>query len=215
MKTGLVTFYEIHHYGAALQAAATQRAVGELGHACEIVDYFVAQDNRLFQKPTGLGTAAHDAHTALHYAPLKRRYERFEAFKKAYLNISAHRFASLAELNSTPLPYDAILSGSDQIWNPKIFPDRRFDPVFFGTFSDKRKIAYAPSFGIPEIPKEMEEELRGYLRAYSHLSVRESQGADIIRRLTGEEVPVVLDPTLLLNRQQWAEMASTEHPAGG
>lgn len=214
MKTGLVTFYEIHHYGAALQAAATQRAVKEFGHQCEIVDYFVAQDNRLFQKPTGVGSAAHDVHTALHYAPLKRRYERFEAFKSSHLHISQHRYESFAELQDAKLSYDVILSGSDQIWNPKIFPDRHFDPVFFGTFSDCRKIAYAPSFGIPKIPEEMEEELRNYLSNFSHISTRESQGQEIVEQITGQKVPVVLDPTLLLNRQQWAEMASKEHPAG-
>ena len=42
---------------------------------------------------------------------------------------------SLDELRQAELPYDAILSGSDQIWNPRIFPDGRFDPVFFGAFS--------------------------------------------------------------------------------
>ena len=63
MKTGLVTFYHIHHYGALLQAAATQRAVEELGHQCEIVHYYVNQNNALFRKPTGLGSAAADAHT--------------------------------------------------------------------------------------------------------------------------------------------------------
>ena len=73
MKIGLVTFYHIHHYGAALQAAATERAVESLGHDCEIIDYYVNQNNALFQPPKGLGSAAHDAHTALHYGPLKAR----------------------------------------------------------------------------------------------------------------------------------------------
>ena len=67
MKAGLVTFYHIHHYGALLQAAATERAVERFGWDCEIIDYFVNQDNALFKRPTGLGSAAHDAHTALHY----------------------------------------------------------------------------------------------------------------------------------------------------
>lgn len=57
MNTGLVTFYHIHHYGAALQAAATERAVESLGHTCEIIDYFVNQDNALFRRPTGLGSS--------------------------------------------------------------------------------------------------------------------------------------------------------------
>ena len=188
VKTGLLTFYHIHHYGAMLQAYATERAVASLGSECEIIDYYVNQDNTLFQRPTGLGSAAHDAHTALHYGPLKARYERFEAFSRENLN-------------------DVLLSGSDQIWNPKIFPDGRFDPVFFGAFSHKRKIAYAPSFGIPRIPDGMEEELRTYLESFSHLSVRERQGQGIVRDITGKDVPVVLDPTLLLERTDWAAAA--------
>ena len=98
MKTGLLTFYHIHHYGAMLQAYATERAVASLGSECEIIDYYVNQDNTLFQRPTGLGSAAHDAHTALHYGPLKARYERFEAFSRENLNISGRRYQSLEEL---------------------------------------------------------------------------------------------------------------------
>ena len=48
VKTGLLTFYHIHHYGAMLQAYATERAVASLGSECEIIDYYVNQDNTLF-----------------------------------------------------------------------------------------------------------------------------------------------------------------------
>ncbi len=214
MKTGLVTFYHIHHYGALLQAAATQRAVESLGGACEIIDYYVNQNNDLFRAPTGLGSAAADAHTALHYKPLKTRYARFEDFSRRWLRISPHRFESFEELRAAELPYDLILSGSDQIWNPAIFPDGRFDPVFFGAFSNRRKIAYAPSFGVPRITEGMEAELRGYLEQFSHLSVRESQGAAIVRRVAGREPALVLDPTLLPTREDWAAMAA-EHSEKG
>ena len=161
MKAGLVTFYHIHHYGALLQAAATERAVESLGWDCEIVDYYVNQDNALFRRPTGLGSAAHDAHTALHYGALSERYRRFEQFSRERLHISARHYRSWEELAAEALPYDVILSGSDQIWNPKIFPDGCFDPVPFGTFSQKRRIAYAPSFGIPAIPEGMPAEING------------------------------------------------------
>ena len=120
MNTGLLTFYHIHHYGAVLQAYATERAVESLGSRCEIIDYYVNQNNALFQPPTGLGSAAADVHTALHYGPLKRRYERFEAFSRRHLKISSRRYQSLEELRAAELPYDLLLSGSDQIWNPKI-----------------------------------------------------------------------------------------------
>ena len=215
MKAGLVTFYHIHHYGALLQAAATERAVESLGGECEIIDYYVNQNNDLFRKPTGVGSAAADVHTALHYKALRDRYQRFERFSKDHLRISGHRFESLEELRSAELPYDLILSGSDQIWNPKIFPDGRFDPVFFGTFSSRRKIAYAPSFGVPHIPEGMEEELRSYLESFSHISVRERQGREIVKEITGKDVPVVLDPTLLLTAEQWSAMAAPLDRSGG
>ncbi|MEG1988020.1 MAG: polysaccharide pyruvyl transferase family protein [Oscillibacter sp.] len=216
MKTGLVTFYHIHHYGAFLQAYATERAVESLGSACEIVDYYVNQNNALFRKPTGLGSAAADAHTALHYGPLKTRQERFEEFARTRLVISPRHYEKFSEMGEAGADYDVILSGSDQIWNPKIFPDGQFDPVFFGAFADKRKIAYAPSFGIPHIPESLEGKLREYLAAFSHLSVRERQGQRIVREVTGAEVPVVLDPTLLLSRQDWSAIAAdTPRPAGG
>ena len=207
LKTGLLTFYHIHHYGAMLQAYATERAVESLGSGCEIIDYYVNQDNALFQRPTGLGSAAHDAHTALHYGPLKPPDERFEAFSRGHMNISGTRDESLAELRQAEQIVALLLSGSDQIWNPKIFPNGRFDPVFFGAFSDRRKIAYAPSFGIPRIPDGMEEALRGYLESFSHLSVRERQGQAIVRDIIGQDVPVVLDPTLLLTQADWASVA--------
>ena len=132
----------------------------------------------------------------LHYGPLKARYERFEAFSRENLNISGRRYQSLEELRAE-LPYDVLLSGSDQIWNPKIFPDGRFDPVFFRGLLHKRKIAYAPSFGIPASLTAWRRSC-GPIWSPSHLSVRERQGQGIVRDITGKDVPVVLDPTLLL-----------------
>ena len=85
--------------------------------------------------------------------------------------------------------------------------------MFFGAFSEKRKIAYAPSFGIPQVPDGMEEELREYLAGFSHLSVRERQGEAIVEQITGRRVPVVLDPTLLLRQSDWGAIARP--PAGG
>lgn len=208
MKTGLITFYHIHHYGAFLQAYATQHAVESFGGQCEILNYYVNQNNDLFRKPVTVGAAAADAHTALHYGPLKARHDRFEDFAQQHLHITQHHYETREELYQDPPAYDVYLSGSDQIWNPKIFLDGRFDPVYFSTFAQGRKIAYAPSFGIPHIPDSMEDELRGYLAQFSHLSAREIQGRNIIQETAGRKAPVVLDPTLLLRQEEWSALAA-------
>ncbi|MDY3281682.1 polysaccharide pyruvyl transferase family protein [Dysosmobacter sp.] len=214
MNTGLVTFYHIHHYGAFLQAYATQHAVETFGGRCEILNYYVNQNNDLFRKPVSPGAAAADAHTALHYRALKDRYDRFEEFTRQHLHVTERHYETRDELYREPPEYDVYLSGSDQIWNPKIFPDGRFDPVYFSGFTQGRKIAYAPSFGIPRVPESMEQELRDYLSQFSHLSAREVQGREIIRR-AGREARVVLDPTLLLRQEEWGQLAAAPKFRGG
>ena len=123
MKAGLVTFYHLHHYGAILQAVATQRALASLGWECETIDYFVNQDIRILKPPTSPGRAANAAYNTLHYPALKRRWQRFESFSKAHLSLTSRRYESREALERAALPYDLLISGSDQIWNPTIFPD--------------------------------------------------------------------------------------------
>ncbi len=214
LKAGLVTFYHLHHYGAVLQAVATERALASLGWDCEVIDYFVNQDTRILKPPTSLGRVRGDAAALLHYQAERTRWQRYEAFSEAYLKRTARRYESWEELREAELPYDLLIAGSDQIWNPTIFPDKRFDPVFFGTFSPLRKIAYAPSFALSRVPEGMEEELRGYLEGFSHLSVREQRGRDIVREAAGREAALVLDPTLLLTAEDWSALAA-EPPGEG
>ena len=217
LKTGLLTFYHIHHYGAPLQAAATKWTVESMGASCDIVHYYVNQNNALFRPPISPQNAASDLHTALHYAALSRRYRRFNAFERDILRVSGKPYKNLDKLRADAPPYDVLISGSDQIWNPLIFPDFRFDPVFFGAFSDARKIAYAPSFGLSRLPVGMDEELRTYLAAFTHLSAREKAGQEILRAAAGLEVPVVLDPVFLRTAQEWEAVAAPPDnlPEGG
>ena len=148
LNTGLITFHFAHHYGAQLQAFATMRALQGLGFTCEIIDYrlpHTTRTNGLFKKTSSVRDMASDAHTALHYAAFKRRFDRFEAFVAGHMSLSARRYTSFEQLQSDPPAYDVYVAGSDQIWNPFIFQDRQFDPSFLLAFtSGGRRIAYAP-----------------------------------------------------------------------
>ncbi len=209
MNAALLTFYHIHHYGAALQALATVRAAEDLGASCEIPDYYVNQSNALFRPLRSPASAAANAHTALHYRALKTRQNRFDAFCRTYLPITPRRYENIEELRREAGKYDLFLAGSDQIWNPWIFPDQSYDPVFFGGFTEARKIAYGPSFGPPNIPQGMEQDLKKWLDQFTHLSAREPSGQNLIASLTGRtDVPVVLDPTLLRDAAAWEALAA-------
>ena len=180
MRTGLITFHFAHHYGAQLQALATMRAIQSLGHDCEIIDYrlpHTTRTNQLFKKSGGVRGMASDAHTALHYGAFQRRFRRFEAFVAEEMSLSPQRYTAFEQLRADPPAYDVYVAGSDQIWNPYIFQDKQFDPSFLlGFVREGRRIAYAPSLGVPELPEDKAEELRRFLTPFSALSVREKRG---------------------------------------
>ena len=212
MKAGLITFHYAHHYGAQLQAYALYKTVEGMGVPCEIIDYVrpdTLDGNRLFKKGLSLRSLMSNAHTLLHYPAFKKRYSRFNAFVKEHMRLGEKRYLKFEELMADPPKYDLYVCGSDQIWNPLIFTLKDFDPSFFMPFAgDKRRIAYAPSFGIEKIPDGLQKKLKDYLETFESLSTRESQGAQIVKDLTGRTAEVVLDPTLLLKESEWSSLCA-------
>lgn len=114
--------------------------------------------------------------------------------------INAFDFDALNENN-----IDFFVVGSDQVWNPNFWGDRQeYENAYFLKFADKNKrIAYAASFGINQLPKEHEESFKEGLNGIPYISVREHAGAAIVKKLTGRDVPVLVDPTLLLSDEKW------------
>jgi hypothetical protein len=214
MKTGLITFHFAHHYGAQLQAYALMRAIRNIGADCEIIDYRLLDStkaSRLFQGGFSPITVLRNLHTLAHYAPLKLRDKRFREFVSDNMTVGAKRYSCYQDLLDNPPYYDTYVCGSDQIWNPFIFENKRFDPSFFLAFAkDKPLASYAPSFGETMIPEDMYAELTGYLSAFSHISVREKRGADMIKKITELDAQVTLDPTLLLNGNEWGSLARAD-----
>ena len=212
MRTGLITFHFAHHYGAQLQAYATMQAIRELGHDCQIIDFrlpHTTRTNELFRKADSARALVANAHTAIHYGAFKRRYDRFEAFVAEQMALSPRRYTADEELRREPPACDVYVAGSDQIWNPYIYTNKQFEPAFLLDFVQKgRKIAYAPSLGVPTLPRPYDGQLRDYLASFSALSARESRGKELLESITGREVSLVLDPTLLLTGEQWGELAA-------
>jgi hypothetical protein len=214
MKTGLITFHYAHHYGAQLQAYALHKTVENLGYSCEIIDYVrpdTIEGSSLFKKGASPGAILSNIHTLLHLPSFRRRHQRFSSFVKKHMKLGGKRYTSNEDLMADPPAYDCYLCGSDQIWNPMIFRPEGFDPAFFMPFAgDKKRIAYAPSFGLSAIPKPYTEVLKEYLSGFYALSAREQSGSEIIRNLTGRDTEVVLDPTMLLEESDWLRVCSGE-----
>lgn len=100
--------------------------------------------------------------------------------------------------------YDYFVIGSDQVWNPEFDFSSRNDYLPFIT--DKPIVAYAASFGVDHI-EENQETIASDLKRMKSISVREKSGAKIVKELSGRDATVVVDPTLMLNAEEWMKLS--------
>lgn len=208
MKIGILTFHASHNYGSMLQAYALQQTVMSLGHDCEIIN-FRTERQRSFYRPFFVNGGMRSKIKAILYPKIAhddiRKHRFFENFLRENLKLSEREYHTEGQLREANLPYDAIIAGSDQIWNTSCFD---FDRAYFLSFASSgvRKIAYAPSMG-PEphiqVREEFDRLIRKNLTGFAAVSVRESATADRIERITGKRPEITLDPTLLLSPEQW------------
>lgn len=102
--------------------------------------------------------------------------------------------------------YKTFFVGSDQVWNPCF---NRTSPIDFLTFAtENKRNSFSASFGISKIPTEKEEGYRQMLLEMNNISVRESEGKEIVERLTGRrDIELLLDPTMTLKIEEWNKIA--------
>ncbi len=216
MKVGGITIHWAHNFGAMLQAYALQHMVEKLGHKYTIINYvtnhqrthlklFVASHAQTQNVLLRVRRYMRGCYNLLHYMQWKRRSSLFEDFRTNYLKTTNKNLSSFEELIDNCPKFDAYMCGSDQIWRVGS-SSPWFDASYYLGFvrdSSAKKIAYAPSFGADFVDDKYREKYTKYLNEIHYLSVRERHGQEIIRNLTGREVPVVLDPVLLVSRTHW------------
>lgn len=205
MRVGIVTITELENFGNRLQNYALQETLKSLGAHPETIPNYINYKHRktkkwqLKQLLKGLKNRSRSCVAEI------VKIKRFEKFDRKYFTFSKY----YSEINSIPEnlgeAYDYFVAGSDQIWNP-VFPFN-LDFNFLTFCSAEKRISYAGSFGVDTIPPKHEEKITAYLNGFSELSVREFSGREIVRQLSGKDASVVLDPSMLLDRNRWLEMS--------
>lgn len=97
---------------------------------------------------------------------------------------------------------DFFVTGSDQVWNPYY---EGYDYEFLNFMPPNKRLSFAASIGVDDIPEEKIERYRKRLGEMEYLSVREQRAVKIIKELTGRDADLTLDPTLLLESAKWQE----------
>ncbi len=216
-RVGLITYYG-ENYGGMLQAYALQKRIGDMGYGCELVSNdFLYMPNRkkrivhkakkvfsLLKNPCRYLSRRKAIRSGAEFNAL--RSAEFKKFMQQYLKVYKTGYTSYKQHMDNPLPFDGYICGSDQIWNPNLYCDNGF---YFGAFApeNRKVVSYASSIGVSSVTEKQGEFLKENLKKLAHVSVRENEGADLVEKLIGTRARVVLDPTLLLTKEQWAEIA--------
>lgn len=206
MKVGILTYHDTNNFGAMLQSYALYKVINDLGVECEIINYFNDYMRTKLSKqfiPAKI-TFKNVINYFMRYPFIRRRKSNFNKFKENFLNIKEKPFSDSQYLINATKKYDRIVTGSDQVWN-YIINDN--DYHYYLDFCEKgKKAAYAPSFGISKIDDDKKDIIKKLLKDFGFLSVRDRQGQKIIEELLGISPFLALDPTLLLNKNQWEEV---------
>lgn len=206
MKIGILTQHFLRNYGGIIQNYALQQVLLRLGHEPLTMEHdtcftrwrwllrYVKALAKGGQKPEPL-YRGHIGHRPF-----------IDFIHENIRSVGVHRF-SPATHNTNGC--EAYVVGSDQVWRPAFNLGERLGNMFLDFVPDGiRKVAYAASFGVDtwEFSPEQTEHCRQLAARFDAVSVREASGIALCRQHLGIEATQVLDPTLLLHKEDYEKV---------
>ena len=201
MKTAIITFQDGENYGAQLQAYALKHVLSQ-DSDCDVLNFYNPHFHRKKIQPGLKGAVV----SLLFGRAYQRKHERFQQFQKDCL-LGDAPYLQKEDLPGVNGSYDLFVTGSDQVWNLRCSGGQT---AYFLDFVEdpNKKFSYAASFGGVEFPEP--QRVKELLSSFRGISIREESGQKTIAELLGRQVPVVLDPTLLMTGDQWKESFGLE-----
>lgn len=213
MKIAGITWWK-NNYGSILQSYA----LGKVLETMEDVDYELLQQFKinsfslsvfsLYLKENGPIKTISDVWKKFGNWKLRKRKQKCEEFILKNMKISS-KIYNASDLDAIEKDYDGFICGSDQIWNPSF---NNCNSIYWLNFSNNvLKIAYAPSIGVTEVSESLKNQIRNALKSFNAISCRENSGTLLINNILGEKrCKTVLDPTLLLSKDEWDLLANDD-----
>lgn len=222
-KVGIITlYYGNDNYGGIAQAYALNRYIQKLGYDSELISYKRSPSHipgtREKIKKEGIGAFIKGKFEMLPekiYVKIttKLAEKKYQDELKPYIEQRKEAFARSRELadhsdvvytedsiSDCIGKYDVYVSGSDQIWKPGVLQS----PYVFEFLPEGyKRFSYASSITVTELTDSYGAYMKKMLSNYSWISVREQSAKLYLEEITGRNVDVVVDPTLLLDEEDW------------
>ncbi|SDA11333.1 Polysaccharide pyruvyl transferase [Ruminococcus sp. YE71] len=198
-RVGICTlYYNNVNYGGNLQAYALQKTVSSFGYNTEVISYYNNSRSHLFLSKL-------KRFIKQDYRISKGCKIRCSAIKKYNTRIPHSKLYFYNTIEESNYTYDIIITGSDQVWNPNWI--NKYMSLDFVN-KDKLTISYAASTGRIRLSHDEECKLKRALDNTKFISIREKESIPALCKLTSKNIEYVLDPTMLINREDWNEHCS-------
>lgn len=219
MKIGIITMPLCANYGGTLQNWALQQVLKRMGHEPITLRFPVVYQGishiyywtRVFPMQTArfIYHKFRDGKYEMPLAigPWKKSVSGMERFVDEHISVTEY----LPNLNMDDVHrygVEALVVGSDQIWRPVMYDAVKYYFLGFTEDSDILCIAYAPSVALDEWPykPEVTAKLRELIKKFSAVSVREKSSVKLVKDNLGVDAKWVLDPTMLLTKEDYLEL---------
>lgn len=225
MKIGIVTLWTSDtNYGQQLQCYALQTYLRAAGHDAYLIRYSLQQDIKrtpLLKRMLKIFNPILLSNFILYKIRIARIWREqalhpryFSDFRNKFIKQSQKEYYSYDELQKNPPDAEVYITGSDQIWNlflliNKSLTTMKVHLLDFGD-SSVRRIAYAASFGEKQLDNDSIEIFAPLLKKFDYISVREKSGVAICKQCGVDTAEWVLDPTMLLDIQQYRALYQAE-----
>lgn len=207
MNVALITLSLLNNYGGAIQNFAMQQVLNKMQVKSKTIDYLKIPSSSFFKHVLGwiktfILLFAFRRRKFNKYTHKGTRKEIFQKFIDKYISTTKKCYRYEIKMLEG---YDAVIVGSDQVWRPMY--NYRIEDKFLRFAKDHpiKRIAYATSFGVDNweyTPKQTRECSR-LAKKFDAISVREESGVKLCKEHLGVEATWVLDPTLLLTKEDY------------
>lgn len=213
---GITTrFYNNENYGGVLQAYALAEVLSQMGFQAEQI-LIKSESKRSKQaKPFNICSELkriikrniiRTLNKIILFFLKKKLTQRSIAFER-FIDCVPHseKVYTSSNIEESLNKYDIFITGSDQVWTMQWY-----NSSYFLDFvpRDKIKISYAASMPDVNISNKEKEIVKNHLESFDAISVRESNTVIFLEELTGKKTECVLDPTLLLCKEDWDKICT-------
>lgn len=212
-SVAIATMHRVLNYGSILQTLALYRYLESIGYAPIVIDYIFPNE---YHKAIASRASVpeYGSRFRAHLNGLCNRVLKPDASRKAsgfsdifnrYIRLTKP-YKNEEEINRSPVEADIYLTGSDQVWNPRYIGR---DLTFFLSWipDNKKRISYGSSFGTKNLSEADLSFFSPWLKKYDAISVREYN--EILPSI-GLKNNIVLDPTFLLDKNDWLDYFNPE-----